>query len=142
MNDCLFCKIASGQIPSVKIYESDTVLAFLDISPVEKGHTLVVSKRIHSVGLLDTPPEVIDELLCVARKVARGMIDIGFKGFNIVQNNFPAAGQSVPHLHIHIIPRSDSQEPLAWKSGAHPYADDAEREKLAARLREAIAKQA
>lgn len=142
MNDCLFCKIGSGEIPSAKIYESDTVLAFLDISPVEKGHALVISKRVHSVGLLDTPPAVLDEVLSVARKVAQAMMEIGYGGFNIVQNNFPAAGQTVPHLHVHVIPRPAGVDgPLVWKSGARPYADDAERDALAARLREAISKQ-
>lgn len=143
MKDCLFCKIAAGEIPSVKIYESDSVLAFLDISPVEKGHTLVISKRAHSVGLLDTDPAILDEVLAVARKVAQGLLDIGFGGFNVVQNNFPAAGQSVPHLHVHVIPRkADGKEPLVWKSGAHPYASDSEREEFAKRLRDAIAKKA
>ena len=140
-DDCLFCKIGAGEIPSTKVYESDSVLAFLDISPVEKGHTLVISKRAHSVGLLDTPPEILKELVDVARKVAQGLLDLGFGGFNVVQNNFPAAGQSVPHLHIHVIPRpADGKEPLVWKSGAHPYASDAERDEFAKRLREAIAK--
>ena len=138
--DCLFCRIAAGDIPSVKVHETDRTLAFLDISPVEKGHTLVISKRVHSETLLDTTPEVVAELVAEARLVARAMMRAGFGGFNLCQNNFPDGGQAVPHLHFHVIPRAKGRQgPLAWASGSHPYADDAERDALAARLREAVA---
>ena len=124
--DCLFCKIAAGDIPSVKIYETEGVLAFLDISPVEKGHTLVISKRVHSETILDTPPEVAAELVAAARLVAAAMMRAGFGG--------------VPHLLFHVIPRvKGRQGPLAWKSGSNPYADDAERAAYAERLRAAVA---
>lgn len=138
--DCLFCRIAAGEIPSVKVYETDSVLAFLDISPVEKGHTLVISKRVHSVTLLDTPPDVIAELTAAARIVAAAMLRAGFGGFNLCQNNFPDGGQAVPHIHFHVIPRAKGRQgPLAWASGSHPYANDDERAAMAARLREAVA---
>ena len=138
--DCLFCKIAAGDIPSVKIYETEGVLAFLDISPVEKGHTLVISKRVHSETILDTPPEVATELVAAARLVAAAMMRAGFGGVNLVQNNFPDGGQAVPHIHFHVIPRVKGRKgPLAWKSGSNPYADDAERAAYAERLRAAVA---
>ena len=138
--NCLFCKIGAGDIPSVKIYESDGVLAFLDISPVEKGHTLVLSKRVHSPTLLDTPPDVLAEVLSVVRKVGAAMMQVGFGGFNVVQNNFLDAGQTVPHLHFHVIPRTKGRTaPLDWESGAHPYADDADRDAIAAKIRAALA---
>lgn len=140
-DDCIFCKIGSGDVPSAKVYETASVLAFLDASPVEKGHTLVISKRMHSNGLIDTPGDVLDELIDAARKVALGMMDLGFGGYNVVQNNFPAAGQTVPHLHLHVIPRpAGGNGPLEWRSGARPYASDAERDDFARRLREAIAR--
>ena len=138
--DCLFCKIAAGDIPSVKVYETEGVLAFLDISPVEKGHTLVISKRVHSETILDTPADVAAELLAAARLIAAAMIRAGFGGVNLVQNNFPDGGQAVPHIHFHVIPRAKGRQgPLVWKSGANPYADEAERAAFAERLRAAVA---
>lgn len=138
MNDnCLFCKIAKGEIPSVKIYEDDATLAFLDISPVEKGHTLVISKRVHSEALLETDADVLAELLSTAKRVGRAMLKAGYGGFNVLQNNYPDGGQAVPHIHLHIIPRAKNRnKPLVWRSGATPYADDAERAAIAAKLAE------
>lgn len=139
-SNCLFCKIASGEIPSVKILETDGILAFLDISPVEKGHTLVISKRIHSEALIETPAEVLAEMLEAAKRIGAAMLKVGFGGFNVVQNNYPDGGQAVPHIHFHVIPRAKGRTaPLEWRSGANPYADDAERDSLAARLRAALA---
>lgn len=134
--DCLFCKIAQGEIPSAKIYEDDNVLAFLDISPVEKGHTLVISKRAHSEALLETPPEILADMLAAAKKVGAAMLKSGFGGFNVVQNNYPDGGQAIPHIHFHVIPRAKGRKgPLVWRSGANPYRDDAERAEFAALLR-------
>ncbi len=138
--DCLFCRIAAGSIPSVKVYETDGVLAFLDISPVEKGHTLVISKRAHSATILDTPPDIAAELLAAAKTVAAGMMAASFGGVNLVQNNFPDGGQAVPHIHFHVIPRAKGRQgPLVWASGSNPYADDAERAAFAERIRAGIA---
>lgn len=139
MSNCLFCKIAKGEIPSIKVYEDDGVLAFLDISPVEKGHTLVISKRAHSEALIDTPPEILAEMLAAAKKIGAAMIKAGWGGFNVAQNNYPDGGQAVPHIHFHIIPRAKGRTaPLEWKSGSNPYADDAERDAFAARIRDSI----
>lgn len=140
MNDtCIFCKIAAGQIPSVKVYEDAAVLAFLDIAPVEKGHTLVISKRIHSEALIETPDDVLADLFGVAKKIGAAMMKAGFGGFNVVQNNYPDGGQAVPHIHLHVIPRAKGRtEKLVWESGASAYASDAEREEFAARLRACI----
>ena len=137
---CLFCKIAAGEIPSAKVYEDDSVLAFLDISPVEKGHTLVISKVAHTEALVDTPPEILASLFAAARKIGAAMLKAGFGGFNVVQNNYPDGGQAIPHIHLHLIPRQKGRKgPLVWESGANTYADDAERDAFALRLREAIA---
>ena len=139
-DNCLFCKIAAGAIPSSKVYEDDRVLAFLDIAPVEKGHTLVISKRAHTEALIETPDDVLAELFAVARKVGAAMMKAGFGGFNVVQNNYPDGGQAIPHIHLHLIPRQKGRKgPLVWEGGANPYADDAERDAFALRLREAIA---
>lgn len=140
MNDnCLFCKIAAGGIPSTKILETDGILAFLDISPVEKGHTLVISKRIHSEALIETPPEILGEMLDAAKRIGAAMLKAGFGGFNVVQNNYPDGGQAVPHIHFHVIPRAKGRTtPLEWRSGANPYSDAAERDAMAATLRGAL----
>lgn len=139
-DNCLFCKIAAGTIPSAKIYEDDRVLAFLDIAPVEKGHALVISKRAHTEALTDTPDDILAELLAVARKIGKAMMDLGFGGYNLVQNNYPDGGQAIPHIHFHVIPRKKGRTgPLVWASGSNPYADDAERAAFAERLAAAVA---
>ena len=105
--NCLFCKIIAGEIPSKKIFESENTFAFLDIFPVSKGHTVVVPKT-HCYNLLDAGDEIIGPFFKDLKKVAALVHEkLGSEesGFNIVQNNFPAAGQVIPHLHYHIIPR-------------------------------------
>lgn len=105
MNDCLFCKIIKGEIPAVKVYEDDTVLAFLDIHPVNPGHVLIVPK-IHSEGLLDADDAVLGQMVVVTKKVATAILQsLGYEAFNLEQNNGPIAGQVIPHLHWHIVPR-------------------------------------
>ena len=102
---CIFCEIVAGRIPCAKIYEDDVAIVFLDIRPVEKGHTLVVLRR-HCPTLLDAPPEDLKKLMGVVQKVSRAIVACGLgEGFNLSQNNGKVAGQEVPHLHFHIIPR-------------------------------------
>ena len=103
--DCVFCAIAKGEIPSFKVYEDDVVLAYLDINPFSVGHTLVIPKR-HSAGLLDTDDETLAAVLARVKKVAAHIkATLPCDGFNILQNNGEAAGQTVHHLHFHIVPR-------------------------------------
>ena len=107
-NNCVFCAIAAGEIPCFKVYEDDLVLAYLDINPFAEGHTLVIPKE-HSTGILDTSPETLREMIVRVQKVAARLKDaLPCDGFNILQNNGPAAGQTVPHLHFHIVPRLGS----------------------------------
>ena len=104
-NDCIFCAIAAGEIPSFKVYEDETVLAYLDINPFAKGHTLVIPKA-HSKGLLDTDEATLAAVIARVKKVAAQVKEkLGCDGFNIVQNNGEAAGQTVRHVHFHIVPR-------------------------------------
>ncbi len=104
-NNCIFCAIAAGEIPSFKVYEDDLVLAYLDINPFALGHTLVIPKA-HTTGLLDTPPETLKEIIVRVQKVAaRIKAALPCDGFNILQNNGASAGQTVPHVHFHIVPR-------------------------------------
>lgn len=114
-NDCVFCAIAAGEIPSFKIYEDDLVLAYLDINPFTEGHTLVIPKA-HSTGLVDTPDETLAAVIARVKKVAAHLkTALPCDGFNILQNNGAAAGQTVMHLHFHIVPRRGS-EPIAFTS--------------------------
>ncbi len=130
-NDCIFCAIAAGEIPSFKVYEDDLVLAYLDINPFSEGHTLVIPKA-HSEGLLDTSDETLAALLARVKKVAEHLkATLPCDGFNILQNNGEAAGQTVKHIHFHIIPRR-AGEPLTFEGQP----GDMERLKtLAARVR-------
>ena len=104
-NDCVFCAIAAGEIPCFKVYEDELVLAYLDINPFSEGHTLVIPKA-HTTGLLDTPEETLAALLARVKKVAAHIkTALGCDGFHILQNNGAAAGQTVGHIHFHIVPR-------------------------------------
>ncbi len=103
--DCIFCKIAVGQIPAVKIYENDVVLAFLDIGPVSDGHTLVVPKQ-HFEKLHDCQPKLLAQITSSLGKIAKAVAAaMNSDGYNVLCNNGRAAGQLVDHLHFHIIPR-------------------------------------
>ena len=140
---CLFCKIIVGEIPSIKVLETENVLAFLDISPIEKGHIIVVPKR-HWESLdaapLDDPDAaaVFDELTRTVRLLTRAARTFA-DGANVLQNNGAAAGQTVWHLHFHIIPRyGDGSVPPAWKSGAGQYDSDEERAAFAEKIRLAL----
>lgn len=109
-NNCIFCAIAAGEIPSFKIYEDDMCLAYLDINPFSEGHTLVIPKS-HSEGLLDTPCETLSALIKRVKKVASHITStLNADGFNILQNNGEAAGQTVKHIHFHIVPRFGASE--------------------------------
>ena len=109
-NDCVFCAIGAGEIPSLKIFEDDVAIAFLDINPMSRGHALVVPRR-HCEGLLDADAELLSAMIGRVRKVAGIMKErLGFDGFNILQNNGEAAGQTVMHIHFHIVPRYGKEE--------------------------------
>lgn len=110
MKKDVFCKIIDGEIPCYKLYEDDDVIAFLDISQVTKGHTLVVSKK-HFENFLTTPQSVMHKVMDVAQRIGQIQIKmLGAKGVNILSNAYEAAGQSVMHFHVHVIPRYGSQE--------------------------------
>ena len=103
--DCLFCKIAKGIIPSSIVYEDDDVIAFLDISQTTKGHTLVIPKK-HYDNFLNTPKETMHKVMDVAQRIGQAQIlMLGAKGVNILSNVNKEAGQSIYHFHVHVIPR-------------------------------------
>lgn len=111
---CIFCKIIGGEIPSHKVYEDDKNLAFLDISPVNPGHILVIPKK-HFSNMEEAPENDLCELMKAVKKVGRAMKDgLGADGYNINVNNDPVAGQIIPHLHFHIIPRTEGDGLKLW----------------------------
>lgn len=103
--DCIFCKIIEGEIPSSKVYEDEKVIAFMDISPVNKGHCLVLPKE-HYETIFDISEDVLSETIAIVKKIASAVEKAAdCDGINILQNNNKAAGQLVPHIHFHIMPR-------------------------------------
>jgi histidine triad (HIT) family protein len=102
--DCIFCRIASRKSPSHIVYEDENYIAFLDIAPFSKGHTLVCPKR-HGETLWDMTEEEIGKLFMVASRVSKAVVRaVGAHGFRFVQNNGEAANQVVAHVHVHVIP--------------------------------------
>lgn len=119
MDQCIFCKIISGELPSSRVYEDEHMVAFLDIYPIAPGHTLLVPK-IHCNGFLDCTPEALSAMTLAAQKVARAVVAAtGASACNIGINNGKAAGQIVFHLHMHIIPRREDDGLRPWGHGEY-----------------------
>ena len=134
--DCIFCLIANGEIPSNTVYEDEDFRAILDLSPAQKGHTLLLPKE-HYADLFEMPAELAARVLPVAKKIAAAVKEAtGADGVNLVQNNGEAAGQTVRHFHLHIIPRlaGDNALPL-WTPGK---SDPEEQQRIAAAISEKI----
>ncbi len=113
--DCIFCKIANGTIPCLKLYEDAKTLAFLDINPVNPGHALVIPKA-HAVNLLESADGDLAAVMASVRRVAQAIeAEIKPYGMNLLQANGPGAAQSVMHFHMHIIPRlKDDNLTMNW----------------------------
>ncbi len=127
--NCLFCKIITGDVPCARIYEDEHILAFLDINPIARGHALVMPKG-HYPTLLELPFGVGEPLLRALRLVAAAVREeSNAEGFNCVQNNFAPAGQMIFHSHWHIIPRFENDGLPDWPGGR--YKDTAEMQQLA-----------
>ena len=114
--DCIFCKIVAGELPSLKVYEDTETLAFLDIHPVNPGHTLVIPKA-HHVNTFEAPEETWIKMTASVKKVAHAIKQgMGINDLNIVMNNGKFAGQVIFHAHIHIIPRHENDGHKLWTS--------------------------
>lgn len=133
-DNCIFCKIANGEIPSATIYEDENFRAILDLGPASKGHALLLPKE-HYADLFALPDETAEKVLPVAKKIVSRMKDVlGCDGYNLVQNNGECAGQTVFHFHMHMIPRyKDDKVGLGWKMGE---LSDADRDEILAKLKE------
>ncbi|MDO8479980.1 MAG: HIT family protein [Candidatus Rokubacteria bacterium] len=116
MADCVFCMIRDGKIPSAKVYDDERTLAFMDINPLTRGHCLVVTKA-HAATLYDAEVEDIKAAVATAKKVAGALRKaLSPDGLNMLQANGAAAFQSVPHLHLHLIPRwTNDGKGFDWK---------------------------
>lgn len=136
MSDCIFCKIVKGEIPASKVYENDTVVAFLDIAPVNIGHSLIIPKG-HYKNIYETPEEIMTEMMKVAKILSKSIKEgLSADGINVTMNNDPAAGQIVMHSHIHIIPRLASDGFGMWH-GRRPY-KEGEREEVVKKITQAF----
>jgi histidine triad (HIT) family protein len=132
MDECIFCKIAKKEIPADIIYEDTGVLAFLDISPVNIGHTLVIPKE-HFVNIYETPEDVLAGMMKAAKLISKAIkSETKADGINITMNNDPAAGQIIFHSHIHIIPRLEKDGFGMWH-GRRPY-NEGEKEQVAKKI--------
>ncbi len=116
--NCIFCKIANGEIPSKTLYEDDLFRVILDLGPAARGHALILPKE-HYANLYELPDDVAGKAMQLARKEAALVAEkLGCDGLNLVQNNGEAAGQTVMHFHIHMIPRyKDDGQKIAWVPG-------------------------
>ena len=135
--DCVFCKIVKGQVPCTKVYEDKDVLAFMDIGPVVKGHTLVIPKAHHN-PITETPIEVLHKLIAVVQRIARAQVNgLQADGINVAQANGQPAGQVVPHIHFHVIPRflSDGHH---WNWIPKKYHNPEEMQDFAERIKKAM----
>ncbi|MFC1768732.1 HIT family protein [Nanoarchaeota archaeon] len=117
MDDCVFCKIVKGEIPSAKLFEDDKVFSFLDIGPINKGHALVIPKG-HYETILDIPDDVLDNLIRTTKKVTKAVKEAtSAPGVNNLLNNGEVSGQAVFHAHMHVIPRFEGDDfKLPWNA--------------------------
>ena len=135
--DCIFCKIVAGEIPSTRVYEDDDTLAFMDIGPIIKGHTLVIPKR-HYDSITETPMDAITRIMKVVQRIAQAQMN-GLKadGVNVLNANGTAAGQQVPHIHFHVVPRFKT-DGHHWNWAAKKYDSMEEMKKTADEIKKAM----
>lgn len=133
MENCIFCKIANGEIPSADVYEDEDFRVILDLGPASKGHALILPKT-HAANLFELPDELAEKAIIVAKKVGGKLVEaLGCDGLNVVQNNGEAAGQTVFHFHMHLIPRNNGdQVGVTWNPGK---LTDEDKEEILAKVR-------
>ena len=131
-SNCIFCKIAAGEIPSKTIYEDQEFRVMLDISPATRGHALIIPKE-HYADLYEMPNNIVAQAMVLAKKMASHMTKVlQCDGFNIIQNNNELAGQTVFHFHVHLIPRyhNDNQNFVMMQNKMTPKQLDAVRDEI------------
>ncbi|MDD3695313.1 MAG: HIT family protein [Lentisphaeria bacterium] len=134
INDCVFCKIIRSELPCVRLYEDDLVLAFLDIAPFNLGHSLVIPKQHHH-SITTLPEDCQGRLMAVASKLAAATLrSLKADAFNLLLNNGSCAGQEVPHVHLHVIPRFLDDHPI-FNPAKQQYKDQAQMQETADKIR-------
>ncbi len=132
--DCIFCKIVAGELPACKVYEDKDTLAFMDIGPIIKGHTLVIPKE-HWADIHTVPPTLLQKIALATQKIAAAHVAaLKCDGVNIIQANGAPAGQTVFHLHFHVIPRFKT-DGHSWNWHPRSYAGRDEMEGMAELIR-------
>ena len=118
MENCIFCKIANGEIPAATLYEDENFRVILDLGPASKGHALILPKT-HAANIYEISDDMVAAAMVLAKKMATRLTDVlKCDGFNIVQNNGEQAGQTVFHFHMHLIPRyKDDKVGITWEPG-------------------------
>jgi len=134
MENCIFCKITKGEIPCYKIYEDDLVLAFLDINPIAKGHTLIISKE-HKENIFEIENIVLERIINVAKKIAQKMKIIGAEGVNLYHASGSSAEQTVFHFHLHVVPRAKEDGISFTSAGKQKGIEKAEFEEILSKLK-------
>jgi len=140
MADCLFCRIAAGEIPSAKVWEDDRTFAFLDINPLTRGHALVVPKT-HAARLEEASEEDAAAVMRTARRLVPRLCGaVGAQDATVAINNGPHAGQEVPHLHLHIVPRQahDGAGPVHALFKDRPSVETEDLQRIAAKVRSRV----
>lgn len=133
-NNCIFCKLANGDIPTNSIYEDDDFKVILDADPATKGHALILPKN-HFANLLEADDDVLAKALPLAKRIANRMKEqLNCAGVNVVQNNGEAAGQTVNHLHIHVIPRYEDDPDKTICGWSHQSFTEAETKDVVSKL--------
>lgn len=119
--DCMFCKIVAGEMPCHKVYENESVLAFLDIGPLSEGHILVIPKS-HYEKVDQVVSDDLKDVILAVKKITVALVDaLECEGYNILCNNGKVAGQVVKHVHFHVIPRNSGDQVFTeWKAGSYP----------------------
>ena len=137
--NCIFCKIVAAELPASVIYENESLKAFLDINPLAEGHLLVIPRE-HYTRIVDMPPTACAQLASSLPGLGRALLEVtGAEGFNLLQSNGRVAGQVVPHVHFHLIPRRPGDElGYRWNAGSYPPGRNAE---LATAFQKALASQ-
>jgi histidine triad (HIT) family protein len=132
MSDCIFCKIANGEIPSATLYEDEEFRVILDLGPATKGHALILPKS-HAANICELPDELVSKAMLLAKKMAGKMKEtLNCDGLNIVQNNGEPAGQTVFHFHMHLIPRYEGDHAgITWNPGT---LEEKDREEILAKF--------
>ena len=134
MSDCIFCKIANGEIPSATLYEDEDFRVILDLGPASKGHALILPKA-HAANIYEISDDMAAKAMILAKKMTTKMTEVlKCDGFNIVQNNGEPAGQTVFHFHMHLIPRyKNDKSGFGWKPGK---LTDEDRDEILEKLKE------